>query len=82
MEQVQLFMKQQAAEIQELKTQAETWKLIREASGVDAIVGSGTTAAFINQSREVIDAQSSIDKLNPDLLIDNNNNNGNDTDEV
>lgn len=63
-------MTAQQAQIDELKKQAETWKLIREASGVDTFVGPGTTAAFINQSREVIDAQNSDDKLNPELPDD------------
>lgn len=63
-------MQAQQAQIDELKKQAETWKLIREASGVDAIVGPGTQAAFINQSREVIDAQQNVDKLSPSLPND------------
>lgn len=60
-------MAQQQAQIDELKKQAETWKLIREASGVDVIVGPGTQAAFINQSREVIEAQGNDGKLDPEL---------------
>ena len=43
--------------IDQLNTQAETLKLIREAMGVDTFTGPGTTAAFIQQSRKVIEAQ-------------------------
>ncbi|MBL4622914.1 MAG: hypothetical protein JKY89_10990, partial [Immundisolibacteraceae bacterium] len=60
-------MQAKQQEIDDLKKQAETWKLIREASGVDVFTGPGTEAAFINQSRNVIDAQDVDSKLNPEL---------------
>ncbi len=41
-----------------LATQANTLKIIREAMGVDSIVGPGNTAAYINQARVVLDEQS------------------------
>ncbi len=59
--------KQQQAIVQMLQDQAETLKILREASGVDAIVGPGTTATFINQSREVIKAQQVDNKLETPL---------------
>jgi len=46
--------------IANLKSQVESLKGIREGMGVDTFTGPGTTAAFINQSREVIKAQSKV----------------------
>lgn len=43
-----------------LKTQAETLKLIREAMGVDAVVGPQTAKAYSNQADEVIEAQEQV----------------------
>ncbi len=43
--------------VNNLNTHVDSWKNIRETMGVDTFTGPGTTVAFINQSREVIDAQ-------------------------
>ncbi len=66
-QQFEQFMAQQQAQIDELKKQAETWKLIKEAIEPAAVVGPGSVAAFANQSREVIEAQGNDDKLDPEL---------------
>lgn len=59
-------------EVDNLKKQTEALKTIREASGVDVIMGPGVVQAFANQSREVIDAQQTEGKLEPTLpVIDN-----------
>ena len=50
-------MNQQAAIIDTLNTQARTLETLRNAMGVDVFTGPGTQAAFINQSREVLEAQ-------------------------
>ena len=43
--------------VNNLNTHADTLKTISEGMGVDSFTGPGTSVAFINQSREVIDAQ-------------------------
>lgn len=43
--------------VDNLNTQADTMKKIREGMGVDAFTGPGAAAAFIRQTREVIQAQ-------------------------
>jgi len=63
-------MRMQRQEIENLKTQADSWKVMREASGVDAIVGPGVVTNFkeqadivheqqhkVSESREVLDIE-------------------------
>lgn len=50
-------MEQQAQMLEAIKTQAETLRVLRDAMGVDAIMGPGNTAAYANQAQLVLDAQ-------------------------
>ena len=52
--------------VQMLKDQAMTLKTLQEAAQ-GPVIGPGTQAAVINQTREVIDTQQLDDKLDPDL---------------
>lgn len=61
MESMRLFMEQQAAEIQELKTQADTWKTIKETSGVDAVISPTTVEAMEQQGEIVTNTQENQD---------------------
>lgn len=51
---------QQKAILEGFKTQAETLKTLREAMGVDAIVGPGNQQAYINQANEIVDNQNEV----------------------
>jgi hypothetical protein len=66
-QQFDIFLDQQKQQQQEINDAINNLKTLREAMGVDSIVGPGTTGAFINQSRKVIDAQDVDDKLDPEL---------------
>lgn len=46
--------------IENLNTQANTLKTIREGMGVETFTGPGTNVAFINQAREVTEAQAKV----------------------
>lgn len=61
------FMQAAKAQQEEVNDAINNLKTLREAMGVDAIVGPGTQAAFINQSREVVEAQTNTDKLDPGI---------------
>jgi hypothetical protein len=49
------------AEIDNLNTQADTAKKLREAMGVDAIVGPGAANAVVEQYEQISDAQESVE---------------------
>lgn len=55
------FMDGQALQMDMLKTQAETLKIIREAMGVDTIVGPHAQQAFIEQATIITEQQDSIE---------------------
>jgi hypothetical protein len=59
-------MTQQNAILEALQSQAQTLKTLQDAAQ-GPVIGPGTTAAVINQTREVIEAQEVDDKLSPDL---------------
>lgn len=50
-------MAEQKQLFEQLKSQAETLKVIREAMGVDSIVGPGNTEAYVEQAQQVQGAQ-------------------------
>lgn len=54
---MQLIFKQNAMIVEALNKQAETLKILREAAGVDAIVGPGVVDSYISQTDIVQDAQ-------------------------
>lgn len=56
----QQVMDNQTAIIDQLKTQAETLKILREAQGVDVIVGPHTQEGFIQQAELVTEKQDQI----------------------
>jgi hypothetical protein len=67
-QQQQLFMQQQKAQsdavaqaVDNLNKQANTLKTIREAAGVDSIVGPGNVEAYIDQAEIVQESQESFD---------------------
>lgn len=53
----QQLMAQNKQIVDELQSQAQTLKLIREAMGIESIVGPGNTEAYIEQAQQVQDAQ-------------------------
>lgn len=57
---LKMVLDQQNAIIDQLKTQAETLKILREAQGVDVIVGPHTQEAFIQQAEIVTETQDGI----------------------
>lgn len=54
-------IKGQAQVFETLNTQADTLKKLREAMGVDTIVGPGNTEAYIQQAETIADQQEKID---------------------
>lgn len=60
MEAVKLVMAQQSEILDQLKTQAETLKILREAQGVDVIVGPHTQEAYIQQAEIITESQDAI----------------------
>ncbi len=62
--QMKMFADQQTAIVNALNTQAQTLKTIREAMGVDAIVGPTNTQAYAQQAEIVTESQERVD---PDL---------------
>jgi len=59
-------MAQQSAIIEAIQSQAQTLKVLQEAAQ-GPVIGPGTQAAVINQSREVIEAQQTDNKLEPEI---------------
>lgn len=57
-ESLELAMKQVTDAADVLNTQAASWKLMREAMGIDTITGPGGLADFIEQARIIAEAQS------------------------
>jgi hypothetical protein len=57
---MQMLMQQQNDIINQLQTQAQTLKTLREAQGVDVIVGPHTQSAYIQQAELVNEAQDGI----------------------
>ena len=61
MQTMQLRMDEQKAELDELKTQADTWKVIKETSGVDAVISPTTVEAMEQQGEIVTNSQENQD---------------------
>jgi len=57
----QMQMEQNNAIVTALNTQADTLKTLREAMGVDAIVGSNNAEAYSNQAERITETQEAID---------------------
>jgi len=74
-DQFEVLFKQQQIQQQKINDAFNNLKVMREAMGVDAIVGPHSTKAYVEQA--VI-----VDEIQEELPIDNNNNKGNDVGEV
>ncbi len=59
-------MAQQSAILEAIQSQAQALKTLQDAAQ-GPVIGPGTQAAVINQTREVIEAQQGDDKLDPAL---------------
>jgi hypothetical protein len=59
-------MAQQSAILEAIQSQAQALKTLQDAAQ-GPVIGPGTQAAVINQTREVIEAQQGDDKLDPEL---------------
>ena len=60
MAQQKMQMEQQAAILDGMKSQAETLKTLKDAMGVDTIVGPHNQEAYINQAVAITEAQESV----------------------